>query len=506
MANKNFKVERVYDMADTFKELYTQGHDRKIFNNLYGLIVSESNILLAMKNVSTDIGRHTKGIDGKTIETYEKMSVDELIGIVKRRLTNFKPMKVKRIFIPKADGSKRTLGILTFEDRLIQQCIRQVLEPICESQFHPDSFGFRSLRSTKHAVIKMITLMQMTKYDYCVDVDIEKFFDNVNHEVLINQIDNLGIHDKKLLAIISKMLKVNVEGEGIKRIGLIQGGVLSPLFSNIVLNELDWWLNSQCNTANKTPADNKIYFVRYADDFKILCKTFSDAFKVFNSVKSWLKDKLKLDISAEKSKITNLRTQGTEFLGFKIKSNLKDGVYSVESHISDNNKLKIQNNLCKIISRIDLNGKNAKKVLKNLNRQIAVSHSYYQSASHVHQDFISISRHCQSLLDDKLKNIAQKVPFPGFSEVMTYKVDDVILIPIECVSHKKLAALPYGANIYTGTHLTKSNVSRFSKVSMKKYNSTKKKPTSKISHLETPSLLQTIKTSINKFLDRLKFM
>ena len=454
-----------------------------------------------MKNVRIVIERHTKGIDGKTIVAYEKMSVDELIGIVKQRLNNFKPMKIRQIFIPKSNGTKRTLGILTFEDRLIQQCIRQVLEPICESKFHLNSFGFRSLRSTKHAVNKMILIMQMTKYDYCVDIDIKDFFDNINHEILLNQIYNLGIHDKKLLAIISKMLRVNVEGEGIKRNGLIQGSNLAPLFSNIILNELDWWLNAQCKTSNKLPADNKIYFVRYADDFKILCKTFSDAFKVFNTVKTWLAENLKLNISSEKSKIVNLRTQGSEFLGFKIKSICKDDLYFVESHISDNNKLKIQNNLYKIISRIDDNGKNAKKVLKDLNRQIATSHNYYQSAAQVQQDFQSIGRFCQNLLDDKLKDIAKKIPFPDSPNVMTYKVDDVILIPIECVTYKKLASLPQGANIYTGDRLPKANVAKVSSLSMKKYRPIKK--TSKTEHLESTSLLKSIKQSIKNFLYKL---
>ena len=502
MAKKNFKVERVYDMTDTFKELYTQGQSGKIFNNLYSLIISDNNILLAMKNISTSSGRHTKGIDGKTIAMYQKMSVENLIGIVKQRLNNFKPMKVRQIFIPKSNGTKRTLGILTFEDRLIQQCIRQVLEPICESKFHLNSFGFRSLRSTKHAVNKMILIIQMTKYDYCVDIDIKDFFDNINHEILLNQIYNLGIHDKKLLAIISKMLRVNVEGEKIKRTGLIQGSILSPLFSNIFLNELDWWLNAQCKTSNKLPTDNKIYFVRYADDFKILCKTFSDAFKVFNTVKVWLAENLRLNISNEKSKIVNLRTQGSEFLGFKIKSNLKDGVYFVESHVSDNNKLKIQNNLCKIISRIDDNGKNAKKVLKDLNRQIATSHNYYQSASHVKQDFQSIGRFCKNLLDAKLKDIAQKIPFPSSPNVMTYKVDDVILIPIESISYKRLASLPQGANVYTDTRLPKANVAKVSVSSMKKYRPAKK--TSKIEHLEPTSLFQTIKKSVMNFLYNLQ--
>ena len=500
MAQKNFKVERVYDMADTFKELYTQGQNGKIFNNLYGLIVKDSNILLAMKNIRLSINRHTKGVDGKTISHYEKMPPEKLIQLVKRRLSNFKPMKVRRIFIPKDNGTKRTLGILTFEDRLIQQCIRQVLEPICESKFHPNSFGFRTLRSTRHAVSKMVLTLQMAKYDYCVDIDIKDFFDSVNHEVLINQIYNLGFRDKKLLAIISKMLKANVEGEGTKKVGLIQGGVLSPLLSNIVLNELDWWINSQCKMASQALSDNRIYFVRYADDFKILCKTFSEAFKIFNTVKAWLKENLKLDISSEKSKILNIKTQGTEFLGFKIKATVRNGKYAVESHISDSNKLKIQNKLFKIISRISDSGKNAEKVLQDLNRQIIISQKYYQSASHVQQDFLSISKQCQNLLEDKLKNIAQKVPFLPAQNIMTYKINNTVLIPPEYIVHKKLGNILQGTSIYT--NVKKSNVVKFSKTSMKKFNSNEKIKTSKNLKLNEKSksgFVESIKKSVSDF-------
>ena len=152
MAQKNFKVKRVCDMTDTFKDLHTQGQNGKTFSDLYRLIVDGNDILLAMKNVMSSVRRRTKGADGKTISAYENFSEEKLIQLVRRRLNNFKPMKVRRIFIPKSNGTKRTLGILTFEDRLIQQCIRQVLEPICESKFHANSFGFRSLRSTKHDV------------------------------------------------------------------------------------------------------------------------------------------------------------------------------------------------------------------------------------------------------------------------------------------------------------------------------------------------------------------
>ena len=188
------------------------------------------------------------------------------------------------------------------------------------------------------------------------------------------------------------------------------------MFSNVVLNDLDWWINAQCKISGKNPAEDRIYFVRYADDFKILCKSFSDAFKVFNAVKLWLKENLNLNISPEKSKILNLKTQGSEFLGFKIKATVKNGVYSVESHISDGNKIKIKNKLCQIISRIGNSLKKSEGILKNLNRQINITHGYYNSATHVKQDFIAIAEQCRKLLEDKLKNIAESVSFPFFGK------------------------------------------------------------------------------------------
>ena len=179
-AKNKFQVERKYDLEKTFNQLFVQSKTEKIFNNLYRLIVGEDNILLAMKNTRLAIGRNTKGIDGKTVSYYEKLPAEKLIQIVKQRFNNFTPMKIRRIFIPKSNGKQRVLGIVTVEDRILQQCIKQILEPICESKFHSNSFGFRSLRSTKHAINKTVLLLQMTKYEYCVDVDIKDFFDNVD--------------------------------------------------------------------------------------------------------------------------------------------------------------------------------------------------------------------------------------------------------------------------------------------------------------------------------------
>ena len=146
-----FKVDRIYDMEEISDKLYAQGKSGKIFNQLYNLIIGEDNILLAMKNIKLTINQNTKGSDGKTIADYENISTEKLIQIVKQRLIRFRPMKVRRVFIPKSNGKQRSLGILTFEDRLIQQCVKQILEPICEAKFHSNSFGFRPLCSTKHA-------------------------------------------------------------------------------------------------------------------------------------------------------------------------------------------------------------------------------------------------------------------------------------------------------------------------------------------------------------------
>lgn len=487
-AKNKFQVARKYDLEKTFNQLFVQSKTEKIFDNLYKLIVGEDNILLAMKNTRLGIGRNTKGVDGKTVSYYEKLPAEKLIQIVKRRFNNFTPMKIRRIFIPKSNGKQRVLGIVTVEDRILHQCIKQILEPICESKFHSNSFGFRSLRSTKHAINKTVLLLQMTKYEYCVDVDIKDFFDNVDHAILIEQLYKLGICDKKLLEIISKMLKAKVEGDANKKVGLIQGGILSPLLSNVVLNELDWWINAQCKIAGKNSAEDRIYFVRYADDFKILCKTFSDAFKIFNAVKVWLKENLNLNISPEKSKILNLKTQGSEFLGFKIKATVKNGVYSVESHISDDNQIKIKNKLCQIISRIGNGLKKSEGILKNLNQQINIMHGYYNSATHVKQDFTAIAEQCRNLLDDKLKNIAESAPFPFFGKnISTYKINDTILIPIEAVEYKRLENLPPNLNIYT-------------QVNLKKYKTSKKVPLSSKVEISPPEkqtseegLLATIK-------------
>ncbi len=342
---KNLKKQKLrnneyYDFQDTLDSLYAKSNNNQTFQNLMEYIRKGENILLAYRNIKKNKGSYTKGVDGRTIKYFACMTSEDVILYVRKKLDNYFPQKVRRIEIPKADGRTRPLGIPTIGDRLIQQCILQVLEPICEAKFFKHSYGFRPLRSTKHAIARAYFLAQVVHLHHVVDIDIKSFFDTINHGKLLKQLWELGICDKNLLKILSKMLKAEIENIGIPTQGTPQGGILSPLLSNVVLNELDWWIANQWEkhptrypykpdkrngseghkyeVLKKTKL-KEVFIVRYADDFKIFCRYRSHAKKIFQATQQWLYERLALKISQEKSKITNLKKSYSDFLGIKIK-------------------------------------------------------------------------------------------------------------------------------------------------------------------------------------------
>ena len=233
-----------YDLQSTFDRLYADSLQGKVFQNLMELVASKENIRLAYRTIKGNKGSRTPGVDKRTIKHLAKMSEGAFIQLIQKQFSWYHPRPVRRVEIPKPNGKLRPLGIPTIVDRIVQQCILQVLEPICEARFYERSNGFRPNCSTEHAVAQCCRLMQIQHLHYAVDLDIHGFFDNVNHGKLIRQMWKLGIRDKKLLCIIKQMLKAPIVLPDGKRVyptkGTPQGGILSPLLSNIVLNELDW--------------------------------------------------------------------------------------------------------------------------------------------------------------------------------------------------------------------------------------------------------------------------
>ena len=448
MANKKkpLKKQKIrnaeyYDMQTAFDKLYADSVSGRQFRNLVELIQRPENIMLAYRNLRKNSGSKTAGVDKKTISDLNKWSDKKLVNHVQRKLDWYVPNAVRRVEIPKDNGKKRPLGIPTIMDRLIQQCILQVLEPICEAKFFKRSNGFRPTHSAENAIAQAERMIQNIGCYYVIDIDIHGFFDNVNHGKLLKQMWALGIRDKKLLSIISAMLKAEVAGIGFPEKGTPQGGIISPLLSNIVLNELDWWVASQWEEmptkrnyvhriyANGTPDKSntiralrsytklkECYLVRYADDFKIFCKKHSDAVKLFEATKQWLWERLGLEISPEKSKIVNVKRHYSEFLGFKLKVRERgkkpDGSkrYVIEAHVRDKALRKIRARSKEIIGQIrrTYDPKMEYRLIQKYNSYLIGIHNYYCIATHVNLDIHEIAFDVKKSLYNRLKHRLQR--------------------------------------------------------------------------------------------------
>lgn len=244
-----------YGMQEVFDGLYAKSSKNETFTNLMNIILKRENILLAYRNIKSNDGSKTPGTDGVTFDDIGKLMPDEVIDTV-RFITigsthGYRPKPVRRKEIPKPyDPTKtRPLGIPCVWDRLVQQCIKQVMEPICEAKFSENSYGFRPNRSAENAIARAEFLIQNTRLHYVVEFDVKGFFDNVDHSKLIKQIWSLGIRDKNLLFVLKRILKAPIRLENgameYPTKGTPQGGIISPLLANIVLNELDQWVDSQ---------------------------------------------------------------------------------------------------------------------------------------------------------------------------------------------------------------------------------------------------------------------
>ena len=487
-----------YGMQQTYDDLYAKSKNGELFPKLMDIVLSRENILLAYRNIKANSGSNTPGTDRLTIKNIGCLSTEEVVDKV-RRIVNGKrgyyPKPVRRKDIPKPNGSTRPLGIPCIWDRLIQQCIKQVMEPICEAKFSNNSYGFRPGRSVEHAISRTYQLMQLSHLHYVIEFDIRGFFDNVCHTKLIRQIWAMGIHDKHLIYVVKQILKAPIrmpDGsiEHPQR-GTPQGGIISPLLANIVLNELDHWVESQWQEhpmvrkyailINKNGGENKgagyhamkktglkeMFIVRYADDFRIFCRTKSSAERTKIAVTQWLMKRLRLEVSEEKTKIVNVKRRYSEFLGFKIKVHPKAGKQVVTSHICDK---RLQAEREKLIGQAKqmvcpCYGKTELDEIRIYNSMVMGIQEYYKIATAVNLDCRFLNRAVMTVLTSRLKTQTgnrlvktgrkltkvEKERY-GKSAMIRYVAgSDEPIYPIGYIQHKHAKGYPLGKCYYSPT-------------------------------------------------------
>ena len=266
-------------------------------------ILSDVYLKEAIKRVKSNKG--VPGIDKMTVDEIDKYFEVNKESIKKSILEKkYKPQPVRRVYIPKSNGNKRPLGIPTVVDRVIQQAIAQVLSRIYDSKFSSNSFGFRPKRSAHDAMMRTLDYLN-EGYEWVIDLDIEAYFDTVNHDKLISILRE-NVNDSTTLHLIRKFLQAGIMENGLVKpstMGMPQGGPLSPILSNIYLDKFD-----------KELEERGLCFVRYADDSNIFVKSEMSANRVMKSVTSWLERKLFLKVNATKTKV--VRPTNSSFLGF----------------------------------------------------------------------------------------------------------------------------------------------------------------------------------------------
>ena len=283
----------------------SKGENREFEYGSLERILSRENLLLAMKRVISNKGSH--GVDGMTVYELKQFLQTNWLKIREDIFNNeYKPLPVRRVEIPKPDGGTRLLGIPTVLDRFIQQAIAQELNLIYDENFSENSFGFRPRRGAKDAIKKAESYIN-EGYRWVVDIDLEKFFDKVNHDILMYKLSK-GIKDKRVLKLIRKYLQSGIMINGIavsNEEGTPQGGPLSPLLSNIMLDELDKELEKRGHK-----------FCRYADDCNIYVKSKRAGERVMENITSFIEGKLRLKVNINKSAVE--RPWKRKFLGFTL--------------------------------------------------------------------------------------------------------------------------------------------------------------------------------------------
>ena len=336
-------------------------HPDHRFTNLYDLLHWDYWMHISAERVLARPGSKTDGVDGKTRDVFKKDyegQMTTLIDQLKRR--TYEPQPVRRVYIPKHDGKQRPLGIPALRDRIVQEALRAILDPIYESDFHPHSYGFRKGRCTMDAIAVLMPLFNSrAKHYYVIEGDLQSYFDTVHHRTLMKLLRR-RLKDRAVLDLIWKVLKSGVMEGGLfahTDSGVPQGGVISPLLANVYLNEFDQWaaaqwaLDKNAQRRRRQAGLGNYRMVRYADDFLVVGNgTKAEVKATKQAIQRFLENELHLTLSEEKTVITHAN-DGFDFLGFHIQRKQVNGRWAVHLRPTAKAKERVKQKLKDLTSR-----------------------------------------------------------------------------------------------------------------------------------------------------------
>ncbi len=422
------------EILDKLYQYSKEAHDageRPAFKGLLEIMSAEATITTAIHNIKSNHGSETPGVDGKRMRRdYLEKSHQWVIRDIQKAFQHFEAQTIRRKYIDKpGKAEKRPLGIPTIRDRIVQECMRIVLEPILEAQFFIHSYGFRPMRDAAMALERINFLTHHTGYHWIVEGDISKCFDRIDHAILLKRLYHTGIRDRSVLQIIKAMLKTGVMDEcEVNEEGTPQGGLISPLLANAYLDIMDEWVAKQWESKQtrypyKQQQSRRAalkesttliagYIVRYADDFVIVTDTRAHAENWKSRLQKFLQDKMKLTLSQEKTLITDIRKKHIKFLGYEFKvipGKSKQGYITRTRPDRDRLKRKVDK-IAETIKRIPKNYSKERLIgeINRINSQIRGIIQYYQCCTWVNIAMRKYSHWLQRIGKNRLKQYKGK--------------------------------------------------------------------------------------------------
>jgi len=427
--------------------LWAEKDKRHKFFDLYHLLYDKDWLRLAHDHVAQNAGSVTAGCDGIDMEAFDENLENNLQKLAQDlKAETFEPYPVRRTFIPKSNGKVRPLGIPTIQDRIVQEALRMILEPIYEADFSQYSFGFRPNRCTMDAIKAILwSTNERKKFFWVIEGDISSYFDTINHKKLLKLLGR-RVKDEKILRLTRKFLRAGVmEGKLFRdtKLGTPQGGIVSPLLANVYLSELDKYMTRHTNLPRKDrrirrkQGKGNYAYIRYADDFVVLCNgTKEEAEGLKEELYTFLQQALRLTLSKEKTKITHLN-DGFKFLGFWIQRKPGSEKMGTKILIPSEAVNKLINKITLITSKTSSTDSVKSKILA-LNRIIGGWCRYYQYTSKASETFHKVEQQTFWLFAHWLGRKAQL----NMTEVMKKHLQNAGLGTKECQLINAYRAFP----------------------------------------------------------------